>query len=400
MKLDANQVIGGNAKVVRSINRSGILNIIRELQPISRIAISKITGLNKSTVSSIVSELFSEGLIYEEMVQDQNVGRNPLHLRLKLGTNYVGAINLDSVVSRVAIVDIDGSILDKDKIDTQQENPENFIKDCVDLLMALKIKNGIERFNGIGISVAGIVDISRQVIVNAPNIGWKEFYVGDLVRSQVGDELIIKYENDAKSSALAELWFGTGEIKNISDFVFVSVGIGIGTGIVVGKRLLDGHSHAAGEFGHMTMFPQGEYCACGNYGCFEAYASDRATVRRYKRLHKNSDQNILLKDVIAFARNEDAAAVQALKETGYYLGLGVANIIKSVDPEAVVLGGRITQVWDLIYPEILRAVEQHSLINYKREIKILPSSLTVRPRLLGAATIALKEFFSDYKIVR
>jgi len=195
MKLDANQVIGGNAKVVRSINRSGILNIIRELQPISRIAISKITGLNKSTVSSIVSELFSEGLIYEEMVQDQNVGRNPLHLRLKLGTNYVGAINLDSVVSRVAIVDIDGSILDKDKINTQQENPENFIKDCVDLLMALKIKNGIERFNGIGISVAGIVDISRQVIVNAPNIGWKEFYVGDLIRSQVGDELIIKVGN-------------------------------------------------------------------------------------------------------------------------------------------------------------------------------------------------------------
>ena len=93
-------------------------------------------------------------------------------------------------------------------------------------------------------------------------------------------------------------------------------------------------------------------------------------------------------------------AIQAIKETGYYLGLGISSIIKSVDPEAVVLGGRITQMWDVVYPEILRAVEQHTLFDYKREIKILPSSLNIRPRLLGAATLALKEFFSDYKIVR
>jgi predicted NBD/HSP70 family sugar kinase len=400
MKLDTSQVIGGNAKVVRSINRSGILNIIRERQPISRIEISKITGLNKSTVSSIVNELFEENLIYEEMVQDQNVGRNPLQLRLKLGTHYVGALNLDSAVSRVAVVDIDGTILDKDKLDTRSENPEIFIKDCIDLLMSLIMKNKIENFIGIGVSVAGIVNVSRDVIVNAPNIGWKEFAVGNLVRKLVRNDKIIKFVNDAKSSALAELWFGTGEIKDIDDFVFVSVGIGIGTGIVVGKNLLDGHSYAAGEFGHMTMFTKGEYCACGNYGCLEAYASDRATVRRYNRLRKENDKKILLKDVIECARQGDAMAIQAIKETGYYLGLGISNIIKSVDPEAVVLGGRITQMWDIIYPEIIRAVDQHALFDYKREIKILCSSLSVRPRLLGAATVVLKEFFNDYKIVK
>jgi predicted NBD/HSP70 family sugar kinase len=356
--------------------------------------------LNKSTVSSIVNELFNEDLIYEKMVQDQNVGRNPLHLHLKLGTNYVGAINLDSVTSRVAIVDIDGTLLDKARLETKAEHPEKFIKECLDLLMKLKKKHGIDKFNGIGVSIAGIMDASRAVIVNAPNIGWKEIPIGKIFCQLVGDEKVLKYENDAKASALAELWFGTGEIKDISDFVFVSVGIGIGTGIVVNKSLLDGHSHAAGEFGHMTMFPQGEYCACGNYGCFEAYASDRATVRRYKRLSKIKDTGLLLKDVIGFVKNQDPMAVQAIKETGYYLGLGISNIIKSVDPEAVVIGGRITQMWDLIFPEIMRAVEQHSLFDYKREIKILRSSLPVRPRLLGAATMALREFFSDYKIVR
>ncbi len=400
MNIPNNHVISGNAKVVRSINRSGILNLIREMQPISRISISKITGLNKSTVSSIVSDLFTEDLIYEEMIHDHNVGRNPLQLRLKLGRHYVGAINLDSVFSRMAIVDIDGTILDKDKILTRTEDPKNFIHECIDVLMALKAKNGIQDLNGIGVSVAGIVDLASNTIVNAPNIGWKEFEIGHVFREYLGNDISIAFENDAKASALAELWFGSGNIKNISDFVFVSIGIGIGTGIVIGKSMLNGHSHAAGEFGHMTMFPQGEYCACGNYGCFEAYASDRATVRRYKRLSRKDDERLLLKDVIEYAKNNDPMAIQALKETGYYLGLGISNIIKSVDPQAVVLGGRLMQMWDLIYPEIMRAVEQHILFDYKREIQILKSSLNVRPRLLGAATLALNEVFSDYKIVK
>jgi predicted NBD/HSP70 family sugar kinase len=395
-----NPVIGGNAKVVRSINRAGILNLIRELQPISRISISKITGLNKSTVSSIVSELFTEELVYEELLHDQNVGRNPLQLRLKLGKHYVGAINLDSAVSRVAIVDIDGSILAKDKIATQKDNPEKFVKQCIDLLIELKNKNGVCELKGMGVSVAGIVDVINEIIVNAPNLGWKNFDIGKVCREYIGEETVVSFQNDAKSSALAELWFGSGDIKDISDFVFVSVGIGIGTGIVVKKNLLSGHSHAAGEFGHMTMFPQGEYCACGNYGCFEAYASDRATVLRYNRLRKAEDNHLLLKDVIESAKINDPNALRAIKETGYYLGLGISNIIKSVDPKAVVIGGRITQMWDIIYPEIISAIDKHALIDYKREVKVLRSSLKVRPRLLGAATLALGEVFSDYKIVR
>jgi predicted NBD/HSP70 family sugar kinase len=400
MAQSKNPVIGGNAKVVRSINRAGILNLIRELQPISRISISKITGLNKSTVSSIVNELFTEELIFEELLQDQNVGRNPLQLRLKLGTHYVGAINLDSAVSRVAIIDIDGTILARDKMATQKDNPEKFIHQCIDLLIELKNKNGICELKGVGVSVAGIVDVVNNIIVNAPNLGWKNFNIGKVCSEYLGDETVVSFQNDAKSSALAELWFGSGDIKDISDFVFVSVGIGIGTGIVVNKNLLSGHSHAAGEFGHMTMFQQGEYCACGNYGCFEAYASDRATVLRYQRLRKANEDHMLLKNVIECAKHDDAMAIQAIKETGYYLGLGIANIIKSVDPQAVVIGGRITQMWDVIYPEIIKTIDHHALFDYKREIKILRSSLRVRPRLLGAATLALGEVFSDYKIVR
>jgi predicted NBD/HSP70 family sugar kinase len=395
-----NPVIGGNAKVVRNINRAGILNLIRELQPISRISIAKITGLNKSTVSNIVKELITDQFVSEEMLADHNIGRNPLQLRLKLGAHCVGAINLDSVMSRVAIVDIDGTMLAKDEIETKTENPAEFVSRCIELLVNLQHKHGIANLSGIGVSVAGIVDAVNNIIINAPNLGWRAFDIGLVFTKYFEDDFPVFFQNDAKASALAELWFGNGEIKDISDFVFVTVSAGVGAGIVVGKTLLQGNSHAAGEFGHMIMYPEGAACGCGNRGCFEAYASDRATVLRYLDLKGEKKHNLLLKDVIYCAKNGDHLAIQAIKDTGYYLGLGISNIITSLDPQAVVIGGRITQMWDIIYPEILRAIDLHTLYDYKREIVILPSSLLERPRLLGAATLALEELFSDYKIVR
>ncbi len=400
MKLGSDRVIGGNAKLVRSINRSGILNIIRERQPISRISISKLTGLNKSTVSSIVNELLDQDLIYEELVQDQNVGRNPILLHLKLGRNYVGAINLDSAKSRVAVIDIDGSLLSMTELNTEPDKPEKFIEKCARALHKIQKQYDIDELAGIGFSIAGIVDPDNELVINAPNIGWKNFEIGEVSRRIFPKIKNIRFENDAKSSALAELWFGKGDIKNISNFVFLTVGIGIGTGIVVGKALLDGNVHAAGEFGHMTMFPNGEYCACGNYGCFEAYASDRATVKRFIRLSKNRIRVKHVTDVISKAVEKDPSASQAIKETGNYLGLGISNILKAVDPEAVVIGGHIVKAWDIIFPEIQNIVKEHIFFDIKREVKILPTSLKIRPRLLGAATLALKEIFSDYRITR
>ena len=400
MTVRSDQIIGGNARLVRSINRSGILNIIREQQPISRIAISKITGLNKSTVSSIVNELLDQELIYEELVHDKNIGRNPIQLKLRLGKHYVGAINIDSTLSRLAIVDIDGSVVKKNTIKTDTEHPCEFVKQCAKQLTILQKGLAMAKFEGIGVSVAGIVDSKRKYLINAPNLGWKDFDIGQVCCECFDNNITINFENDAKSSALAELWFGTGEIKNIFDFVFVSVGIGIGTGIVVGKKLLDGYTHAAGEFGHLILFPEGEYCACGNQGCFEAYASDRASVRRYNRMHKYGPPETLIENIIIKAKGGDDIAIQSLQETGKYLGLGIAEIIKAIDPEAIVIGGKIISAWDAVYPEIMKVVKEQVLYNIEHQIKILPSSLKVRPRLLGAATLALKEIFSDYKIVR
>jgi predicted NBD/HSP70 family sugar kinase len=394
-------LITGNAKILRGINRGMILNIIREKQPISRVNIARITGLNKSTVSSIISDLLKEELIYEEVNQDQNIGRNPLNLFLKLGKYYVGAINIDSSITRIAISDIDGSIKSIVEIETDSKVPEEFVEKCVNELLALRDKLGIQGLEGLGVSIAGIVDSEKLTVIFAPNLGWENFDIGEVLRKKLPFIKNISIGNDAKAPALAELWFGDHAI-DLSNFVFLSIGQGIGSGIVINNKLMNGEFKASGEFGHMVIFEGGELCKCGNNGCWEAYASDRAIVNSYiaKKPGKlNHAVDFIAQDIIELAINNDPVAMEILKQTGYYLGLGVANIIKAIDPSAIIIGGKVTQVWDLIYPEIMKVVTQRAYFGREKNIKILPTSLNTLPRLIGAATLAIEEIFDDYKII-
>jgi len=308
MSLSKNKVIGGNAKLVRSINRSTLLNLIRNRQPVSRAEIARITSLNKSTVSSIVNDLIEENLIDEQEIKDQNVGRNPILLSLKSNTYFVGAVNIDSSISRVAIVDIDGRIVKRKSFSSGNNGgADKLIQTASKMLKQLQKETKIDHLQGIGVSVAGIVDRAAEVVHIAPNLKWQDVEIGRKFREAFPDQENFSFENDAKASALAELWFGSGRITEINDFVFLLVGYGIGAGVVVGKKLLDGFNHSAGEFGHTIISANGKVCNCGNHGCLEIYASDRATVQRYldhKSETKETSTNTLLKDIIDLARKK------------------------------------------------------------------------------------------------
>jgi len=402
MKRKKDDIIGGNLKVVRNVNRATILKIIREQQPISRVKIANLTGLNKSTVSSVVSELLSDGLIDEEEKRDKNVGRNPINLRLKSGENFVGAINIDSATTRLAIADVDGSIQTQKSISTVLGDPERCVQRCLEELFKLRDDIGIAELKGIGVSIAGIVDPTMAKVVISPNLGWEDFAIGEYMNTRCPEQIRIVVDNDSNSSALAELWFGKHDIE-LSNFVFLSIGPGIGTGIVVEKKLIVGEFHASGEFGHMTLYEGGQLCSCGNYGCWEAYASDHATVVRYnlmKRFEASKAAQTTMEEIIEAGKAGDPKALDVLKEKGRFLGLGIANIIKAIDPRAVIIGGKSIQAWDMIYTPLMETVTQRSFFGKQRDVKILPTSLQVRPRLLGAATLAIKELFDGYRITR
>lgn len=394
------QLTNFNSKVVRNLNRSVILNIIREQQPISRAKIAGLTNLNKSTVSSIVAGLLDEKLLEEKTEKRSSVGRSPINLRLKTGQHFFGAIYFDSLTTMIAVVDIDGTIRHSAEIQTEPGQPERFISRCLGTLNEIRRQNSYPPFTGIGVTVAGIVDSGLTKVVFAPNLGWDNVDLAKLVREHCPEVTTIEVENDAKASAVAELWFGHHDLS-LSNFVFLLVDRGIGAGVVVERRVLAGESHAAGEFGHMTIIEGGLPCSCGNAGCWEMYASERATVQRYAaemHLNGNADGQPSLDDVVSAAHAGDPAARDVLVKCGYYLGLGIANIIKSVDPTAVIIGGKITQAWDIIRPEIMDVLTVRAFFGKKGTTAILPTSLVVKSPLLGAASLPIRRFFTDYRV--
>lgn len=393
-------LLAGNAKLLREMNTETILRVIRERQPISRSQIADLTGLNKGTVSNITAKLLQEDLILEFPTLERSVGRNPLNLSLSLGKHFVGAIDVDVPVTRIGVFDIDGSVKSMSSIHMDPQPPEKSVATCVDGLMSLCASLDIQHMKGVGLSVPGIVDSRSQIVEFAPNFGWENFDIGEAVRRSIPEIKNVSVGNGANVAALAELWFGSHEV-DLTNFLFLSVHPGIGSGIIIENRLVEGEHNASGEIGHMVIFPGGESCACGNNGCLEAYASDKATVRRYviEKYGTTEDHaDCELQDIIDLALGGDDTAAKVIKDTGYYLGLGIANIIKAIDPHVIIIGGQITKSWELIYPEIRTVVLQQAYFGRRENVEILPTSLTLPPRLLGAATLAIERMFDEYSI--
>jgi len=392
------QITSINPKVGRNINRAIILNAIREKQPVSRTKISEITGLNKSTVSNIVTTLLDEELIREAVSKNSEVGRNPIDLSIKRERNFVGAIYVDSIDTTLAIVDIDGTVMTKMTVKTDASNPKSFIPGCLDTLRKMHLQYQSHPLKNIGISVAGIVDSAHSRVVYSSNLGWQDLDIGSIIQEHNPEVDLLTIENDAKASALAELILGKHKIAS-SNLIFLSIGPGIGAGIVVDNHILSGSSHAAGEYGHMTLVEGGEQCTCGNKGCWEVYACDRATVGYYSRIAQDRREGIGIEALADLALAGDKNAVDAFRKSGEYVGLGIANIIRTIDPQNIVIGGSVVRVWSIIYPVIMDTVNRRGFFGKQRNTVILPTSLTDNPPLLGAAALSIRRIFTDYRII-
>ena len=388
-----------NSKVGRDINRSIILNTVRRHQPISRAELAEITRLNKSTVSSIVASLIAEDLLTESPDLGGGVGRIPVNLSVKHGMHFVGAMSLDAPRSLVAIVDIDGTVRARDEILTNASSPDRLVSQCVARLRDLRATLGPHRFHGVGASVAGIVDTLQSQVVYAANLGWSDVHLGTMIHAQLPEAETVSVENDAKAAALAELLFGRHNAST-TNLVFLWLGAGIGAGITVNGRVLSGNTHAAGEVGHMTVVEGGAPCPCGNQGCWELYASERAPVQWYAAATPSdaSGPPLSISAVFDAARAGDTHAREALRRWGQHIGVGIGDMISILDPEAVVVGGSITQVWPLVESHIVEAARGRGTFSRQRTTTILPTSLPDNPPLLGAAALCIRKVFADYSM--
>jgi predicted NBD/HSP70 family sugar kinase len=204
----------------------------------------------------------------------------------------------------------------------------------------------------------------------------------------------VKVDNDANAAALAELWFGRPEIRDVRDFVLVFIENGIGTGIVLDGQIHRGKGGAAGEFGHMRIGTNAPVeCGTGSRECWEAFASEKAALARYANITGNGSQIIFAK-LVTLAIDGDETSLSVLRETADYIGIGLGNIIQGLSPEAIVIGGTISKAWDLISKDVSEAVERVVCYGVP-SIKIMSSTLGNEPTLLGAFSLILADKFAS-----
>lgn len=377
---------------IRDINRQIVLNYIRDRSPISRAEIARQTDLHRSTVSVIVDELIEDGTIEEIGSGVSTGGRKPTLYRLRCGVPAAIAIDLTPRSTTIALADLAGNILEKETFSTSPDVDfmSAQILSRVEKLTKCQGNQGLE----IGFSVPGLVDQRTGEILHVPYFDWRNWDICSRIESATGSKITV--ENDANATALAELWFGQEKVRKTDTFLMVLVGEGIGTGIVFDGQVYRGEKGAGGEFGHMISGDNAPVeCSCGSRECWEAYASEKALIGRYRLLLSNGSMkpgNVEVSDLIELAVNGEKHAAEALRETVHYLGNGISNLIVGLSPQVVVVSGRITRAWDLFEEQLKRVTERSMLAGLPQTV-LVPSSLGDSPTLTGAIGLVLARKF-------
>jgi predicted NBD/HSP70 family sugar kinase len=394
-RIDLKRANVARPTTIRDINRQIVLNYIRERGPISRAEIAQETALQRSTVSLIVDELKIGGLI-EELSGESTGGRPPILLSLRSADAVAIGVDLGTIRTVVATSDLAGRVLEQEEFPTDPDASKT-ISRVIECARRLDAKSG-GTVDGVGISLPGLVDPESGRAVFIPHFRWRDFDIAREVRAATG--LAVSADNDANAAALAELWFGRPEIREVRDFIMVLVEEGVGTGIVFDGQVYRGKSGAAGEFGHMTIGEGAPVaCAAGSRRCWEAFASQRAALARYHNLKQipEGEAGADFETLVDFALGGEREALESLKETARYLGLGIANLTQGLSPEAVIVGGPIVRAWPLIACDVREAVGE-SICRGLPPAQIIASTLGEQPTLMGALSLVLTTKFTHVSL--
>lgn len=310
---------------------------------------------------------------------------------------YVVGVDLGGTRLRAALADREGKILRQRAVATRAAEG----RDAVIARIAAEIRAVAEPLPlsdvaAVAVAVPAPVNPATGVVYNPPNLpGWGEVPLKSILEGELGCPVALG--NDANLAALAEHAFGSG--RGAAHLVYLTVSTGIGGGVVVGNRLLLGATGGAGEIGHMTIDEHGPRCPCGNPGCLEAMASGTAIAREAaRRVAAGAPsslatdpglQQIVAESVVRAAQAGDALSREVIDWAAYNLGVGLTNVLHLFDPEIVIIGGGVSNAWDLLLPGMIRAIEERAMPSYARRRKIVRSELGDNVGLLGAIALGL-----------
>lgn len=391
--------------LVREANLSLVLRNIHYQAPISRAKLAVVTELNKSTVSSLVEDLLARGLVHEVGVKSKGTGRPATLLEINpLAGGVIGAeLGVDFVA--VALMNFTGQILWRQKVaaDPSEEQAKT-IKQTLDLVDEAigRCRDWGLRVLGLGLAAPGTVDLQEGVMVFSPNLRWHDVPLRKIFSEHTGLRVFI--ENDANAAAVAEHLFGV--MRQVKDFVFIYAGVGVGGGLFLNGKLYRGCNGYAGEIGHIATMAEGhgEVCLCGNPGCWETYANQRAVIReveralaggcvsRVRELMSAENEAVLTLNIIRQAAEAgDEVAISAFDKVGRAMGLGIAGIVNIFNPEKIVIGGALSAASRYLLPAVKEVVKQRCLNDVLKKTDVISSVFGDDASLFGAVAIVVED---------
>lgn len=386
-------MLRGTFQLMKSVNKTTVLNMIRLEGPISRASIAKKTSITPPTVSSIVKELMEEELVKESRLGKSSGGRKPTMLLLNEEGCYVIGIDASSKQIKAIVCNLVGTILFRSEQSVHDHTTsEIFLQKMIlvtkEALASVRSKK--KKVLGIGVAMHGVVEIESGISLYSSNSGLKNVPIKETMEEEF--DLPVVVENNSRAMTIGEYWFG--DYGYTERFAAINIGRGVGSGLIKGNNLEYGAQGVAGEIGHVSISLDGEVCSCGNRGCFETFVTGDAIVRRAKEQIKAAPNTLTAEQVFSFAQEGKKDYQLILEETGMLIGIGVINLIHTVNPDKIVLGGGVMKSADYLLPSIRTTIQERALTGKVKDKTVIEiTQLGDDATVLGASALLLRELF-------
>ncbi|HEX9978030.1 MAG TPA: ROK family transcriptional regulator [Acidimicrobiia bacterium] len=387
---------GVAADELRRHNLAVVLNRLHLAGPVSRSELVSVTGLNRSTIADLIRELSALGLVEEGPgLATSGPGRPSPVVRTRREGAAVLAVELAVDSIAVATVGLAGHVYNRVRVERPREHlsPEEAVNDIANLARPLLASLPTHHtFVGVGVGVVGVTRRADGFVHLAPNLGWRDVPLGELLTVELDVEHPVSVANEADLGALAE--HRRGVRPGVRHLIYVSGEVGIGVGVIVDGEPLLGSAGSAGEAGHTLINPAGRPCRCGAIGCWETEAGEAALLR-HAGLQVSATGLSVLNTLSERAAAGEDAILAAIAEIGRWLGLGIGNLINLFNPDIVVLGGLFQRFYPFLEASVVQAARSQALDASWASATIVPSGLGVDAPLVGAAELALSDIIAD-----
>jgi glucokinase-like ROK family protein len=389
----------GSLETLRRLNRLRVIDALRDEGLISRAEIARRTGLSRSTVSSLVSELQADGLVIERpepaAAHGDQGGRPPILLSFDASAGVAVGIDFDHHHLRVAVSDLSSRILAEreQQLDTDHAAHEG-LDAAAQLVAELLAEAGVDeaRVIGAGMCLPGPVHRPTGVVGSTAILpGWVGVAAAEEMRRRL--ELPILVDNDANLAALAEAAFGAG--RDAKDLVYLMISSGIGAGLVLNGRLYRGAEGLAGELGHVLVDAEGPVCRCGNRGCLETVAGTDALADLLRRSHGAGLDG---RAIVRLAREGDLGCRRVIADAGRAIGQAAATLVNVLNPELLIVGGDLSDAGELLLGGVRESLQRSALPTAVQAAEVVAGSLGDRAEVLGAIALVLSEAERDHPL--